>query len=273
MTITRMEPERPELSLSSLDKVHHLKSLEKGLALLEVFGPDAPAMTMTELAQRCGYHLSTVQRLTATLCRLGYLKRDSSKRYHLGLKVIRLGFRVTQTMALRTFLLPYLQDLFDIVDQTINLFLPDHNEVVIVERLEKCRILQYNLRTGSSLPMYCTAAGKAILSFMDKGWIHEFLKRVRLKAYTPYTLTDPEKLMEALDRSRKQGYALNIQELGMGACAVGMAIFDKNRIPCGAISIACPAQDFDVKLARKRYLTPLKETTFTASQFMGRDEE
>jgi len=266
--------ERPELSTTvSFPRIHHLKSLEKGLALLEAFGPEAPALTMTELAHRCGYHLSTVQRLTATLCSLGYLKRDRSKRYHLGLKVIRLGFQVTQTMALRSFLLPYLQDLFYAIDQTINLFLPDHDEIVIVERLEKRRILQYNLQTGSSLPMYCTAAGKAILANVKHEWLEGFLKRVPLKAYTPYTITDAKKLKETLNHSRKQGYALNIQELGIGACAVGMAIFGRDEIPCGAISIACPTQDFDIHIVKKKYLSLLMETTRIASQFMGQNKE
>jgi len=176
-------------------------------------------------------------------------------------------------MALRSFLLPYLQDLFYAIDQTINLFLPDHDEIVIVERLEKRRILQYNLQTGSSLPMYCTAAGKAILSFADKEWFKGFLERVQLQPFTPYTITDPGRLMEELNLSREQGYALNIQELSLGACAVGMAIFDKNRIPSGAISIASPTQDFDIHIVKKKYLSLLRETTRIASQFMGQNKE
>ncbi len=259
-------------SSSSGGTIHHLKSLEKGLALLEAFGPDAQAMTLTELARRCGFHLSTVQRLTATLCRLGYLKKDRSKRYHLGLKVVKLGYQVTQTMALRTFLLPYLRELFEKIDQTINLFLLEGDEVVIVERLEKRRILQYNLQTGSSLPLYCTAAGKAILAFMDAVQLDAFLERVPLKFYTPYTITDSQKLKETLKNVRRQGYAVNFQELALGASAVGVAFFDRDGAPCGAVSAAMPAQNFDMGVIIRRYLEPLKETAGIASQFLGYSE-
>ncbi len=252
--------------------IHHLKSLEKGLALLEAFGPETQAMTLTELSQRCGFHISTVQRLTATLCRLGYLKRDHAKRYHLGLKVIKLGYRVTQSMALRTFLLPYLRDLFEEIDQTVNLFLLEGDEVVIVERIEKRQILQYNLHTGSGLPLYCTAAGKAILSHMEEEWVNAFLERVNFKAFTPHTLTTPQALKEALKVSREQGYAVNIQELALGACAVGVAFFDKTGIPCGAISAAAPAQFFNMEMV-KRYLEPLKRTAGAASQFLGNHKD
>ncbi len=253
--------------------IHHLKSLEKGLALLEAFGPETQAMTLTELSQRCGFHISTVQRLTATLCRLGYLKKDRAKHYHLGLKVIKLGYRVTQTIALRTFLLPYLRELFEEIDQTVNLFLLEGDEVVIVERIEKRQILQYNLHAGSGLPLYCTAAGKAILSYMDEEWVEAFLKRVKFKAFTPYTLTAPQALKKVLRISGKQGYAVNIQELALGACAVGVAFFDEARIPCGAISVAVPAQLFDFNTEMlKRYLKPLKKTAKIASQFLGDHE-
>ncbi|RTZ89756.1 MAG: hypothetical protein DSY91_07290 [Deltaproteobacteria bacterium] len=252
--------------------VHHLKSLEKGLALLESFGQDAQAMTLTELAQRCGFHISTVQRLTATLCRLGYLKKDQSKRYHLGLKVIKLGFRVTQTLALRTFLLPYLRDLFEEIDQTVNLFLLEGDEVVIVERLEKRRILQYNLQTGSGLPLYCTASGKAILSHMDSEWVERFLDRVELRAFTPHTLTTRDALFNELDITRERGFAVNVQELALGACAAGVAFFDREGIPCGAISAATPAQHFTMEIVRNRFINPLKRTAEVASQFLGRQE-
>ena len=253
--------------------IHHLKSLEKGLALLETFGPDARALTLTELSQRCSFHISTVQGLTATLCRLGYLKKDHAKRYHLGLKVIRLGYQVTQTIALRTYLLPYLQDLFNEIDQTLNLFLLEGDEVVIVERLEKRQILQYNLKTGSSLPLHCTAAGKAILSYTSPEWIDSFFERVQIKAFTPHTLATPEALKKALKISREQGYAVNIQELALGACAVGVAFFNGEGLPCGAVSLATPVQHFDIQIVKDKYLHLLKETARVASQFLGHYEE
>ncbi len=257
------------LTTSRISRVYHLKSLEKGLRLLETFSSEAPAMTLTELAQRCGYHLSTVQRLTATLCRLGYLKRDHQKRYHLGLKVVKLGFQLTQTISLKNFLSPYLHDLFGIVEESVNLFLPEGDEVVIVERLEKRRILQYFLQTGSSLPMYCTAAGKAILSHKGEDEIEAYLKRVPLESFTSYTITDPHKLVEELELARRRGYAINRQELGLGACAIGTAILDKEGDPCGAISIASPLQHFNMETVEKKFLGPLLETARIGSEFMG----
>ncbi len=271
MTTTRTAPERIEPAVPG-GSVHHLKSLEKGLALLEAFGQDTPAMTLTELARKCGFHISTVQRLTATLCQLGYLKKDQSKRYHLGLKVIKLGYQVTRTMALRTFLLPYLQGLFREIDETVNLFLLEGDEVVIVERLEKRRLLTYNLQTGSSLPLYCTAAGKAILSLMATRRLENFFKRVILKPFTPYTLTEPEKLTEALKNARERGYAVNYQELALGTSAVAVAFLDGSGSPRGAVSAAMPASRFDLEAMKKQYLNPLKETARVASSFLENND-
>jgi len=273
MITMRMEAERAEIPVSDSTGVQHLRSLEKGLRLLELFSRETPFLTMTELARRSGLHLSTIQRLTTTLCNLEYLKRDENKRYHLGLKVIKLGFQVMQTLELRTLIRPYLQDLFDVVGLTVNLFLAVDDEVVIVERLEKHRILQYNLQMGSSLPMYCTAAGKTILSFAGEKKVRNYLKRVPMKPFTPHTITDPGKFLKELTLSRKQGYAINIQELSLGACAVGMAIFDREEIPRGAISLACPAQHFKMDTVIEKYINPLRKASRIASQFMGNNKE
>ncbi len=274
MSIMRTGQENfDRFSKEPIPRVHRLKSLEKGLRLLEAFGPDAPSMTLTELAQRCGFHLSTVQRLTATLSQLGYLKRDHQKRYHLGLKVVRLGFHVTQSIALKNFLLPYLYDLFKLVDESVNLFLHEGDEVVIVERLEKRRMLQYFLHTGSSLPMYCTAAGKAILSHLKESEIDEYLKRVPLTAFTPYTITDPGILMKELRACKSRGFAVNQQELGLGACAIGVAILDKEGTPQGAVSVASPQQHFRMQTVREKILKPLMETARIASEFLGFQEK
>jgi len=273
MSITRMDRERAEIPAVDSSGVHHLRSLEKGLRILELFNLETPSLTMTELARRSGFHVSTIQRLIATLCNLGYLKRDKNKRYHLGLKVIKLGFQVIQNLELRSFILPYLQDFFNDIGQTVNLFLPVEDEIVIVERLEKLRILQYNLQIGSRLPMYCTAAGKAILSFMGEKEIRDYLKKTSMKPFTPHTITQHQQFLKELTLSKKRGYAINIQELSLGACAIGMAIFDKEEMPCGAISLACPVQHFKMDTVTEKYLAPLKKVSRIASQFMGNSKE
>ncbi|MEJ2758887.1 MAG: IclR family transcriptional regulator C-terminal domain-containing protein, partial [Anaerolineales bacterium] len=45
-----------------------------------------------------------------------------------------------------------------------------------------------------------------------------------LKAYTPKTITDPEKLLEEMDQIRTEGVAYVYEEYTLGICAVGTAI-------------------------------------------------
>ena len=58
-----------------------VKSLAKGMRLLEAFSPGRSRLTLTELSAVTGMNLATVQRLTHTLVSLDYLGRDRHKRF------------------------------------------------------------------------------------------------------------------------------------------------------------------------------------------------
>ena len=55
-----------------------LQSLERGLAVLRVFGSDAPALTISEVAERTGLTRATARRVLLTLEDLGYVEVDEA---------------------------------------------------------------------------------------------------------------------------------------------------------------------------------------------------
>lgn len=67
------------------------RSPAKALAVLEVSGPDRQSMTLPAIAAAAGISQSAAQRLTHTLDRLGYLRKDRRlKTYALAPRILQL---------------------------------------------------------------------------------------------------------------------------------------------------------------------------------------
>ena len=96
-------------------------------------------------------------------------------------------------------------------------------------------------KVGQSLPMYCTAVGKAIMAELPGTELEEILEGTEFTRYTENTLRSPKQVMEQVEEIRKAGYAVDREELEYGLVCVGAAILDLDGYPLGAISVSGPA--------------------------------
>jgi DNA-binding IclR family transcriptional regulator len=75
---------------------------------------------------------------------------------------------------------------------------------------------------GSDLPLHCTASGKALLQAMPDQDALALLERP-LARYTPHTIVDEARLLEALAAGRQTGVAFDREEHHAGICGVAVA--------------------------------------------------
>ena len=158
------------------------QSLARGLAILSTFHSDRPLIGVSELSRGLDLSRSTVHRYVATLAKLGYLQQDpDSKRYRLGPKVLDLGFSALNSMDLLEISAPFLRQLSDETQRTVNVAILEGADVVYIERCRAARPgqqeIDLNLHVGARLPAYCTAMGKAILAFVPEARLEEVIAR------------------------------------------------------------------------------------------------
>jgi IclR family transcriptional regulator, pca regulon regulatory protein len=139
------------------------QSLERGLAILEAFAPDCPALGISELAGRLGLTRSTTHRYVVTLAKLGYLYQDvATRKYRLGPRVLDLGFSVLGSLELREVAAPHLRRLTDTTGHTSNLAIRDDTDVILIDRVRgrpgRYHHLESALHAGSRLPLYCSGS-------------------------------------------------------------------------------------------------------------------
>jgi IclR family pca regulon transcriptional regulator len=219
------------------------QSLERGLAILSSFNSDRPLIGVSELSRGLDLSRSTAHRYVVTLTKLGYLQQDpDSKRYRLGPKVLDLGFSAINSMDLREVSAPYLRQLSDETEHTVNLAILDGTDVVYIERCRAARPgqpeIDLNLHVGSRLPAYCTAMGKAILAFLPRERLDELIDHIDFVPRGPNTLTDAKAFRAELEKIRASGIAVNDEELAYGLRSIAAPIRSHSGEVLAALNLA-----------------------------------
>lgn len=249
--------------MSEVDSRYYIEALGRGLQILEAFSAGAPSLSLTEIAAEAGLGKSTAFRFVYTLERLGYLARDpETKRYRPGLRVLRLGFAALNSMGLRQIALPYLKVLSAAAGETANMSIREGAEVVYVARIATRQILGINLSVGSRLPAYCTSMGKAQLIDLSQDELRDLLGKDPYSAVGPNTITSLDVLVRELDRVRRQGYAINDEELVAGLRSVAAPIRDGEGHVAAAINVSVPG----TRVSRQELETVLAPMVTDAAQ-------
>jgi IclR family transcriptional regulator, KDG regulon repressor len=213
-----------------------IKSLARGLTILDYLGQAEEGVGITELADKMDIDKGTASRLLATLANYGYAEKDlTTRRYRLGPQVVSLSRSVLQRMPLRETAKPYLRQLMERTGECSHLGVLAQGKVLYIDQVESPATLRVNAQVGHMAPMHCTALGKVLLAFNNLE-IPE-----TLESFTVRTLTNPEVLRMHLEHTRQQGYGMDDEEYDYGVRCVAVPVFDFRDKVIGAIGISGPA--------------------------------
>jgi DNA-binding IclR family transcriptional regulator len=210
------------------------------LDLLDLLSRSGP-LGVSEIARRMAVPKTVAWRLAETLHDRGYAIKDpDTRRYSLGLKVLELSASVRYRLEIVKVARPYIEELVEKCDETVDLGVYDKNEVVFVDKKECTRSVRMVSSIGRRLPLHCTGTGKALLAFLPGGEVDRVISR-GLVRYTDNTITEPDELRRELSRVRADGYAVDRQEFEIGVRCVAAPVLDLDGRAVAAISIAGPA--------------------------------
>src|ERR1700761_8117789 len=149
-----------------------------------------------------------------------------------------MGSRAVEQIDLRSRVHPYLRKLALRVGETVHLGVLHKTRVVYIDKVEPInRRVCISSRTGTSNPVYSTSLGKAILAYLPAEEVAKTIAKVQFAAFTNKTLTSSDELLEALERVRRRGYAVDDEEMEIGTRCVGAPILDAAGHPIAAVSI------------------------------------
>ena len=231
-------------------------SLERGLSILRLFNRDRPTWNLTQISQTMGINKTSAFRFVNTLVQLGYLKKHSeTKLISLGPQVIGLALNFSQSENLSEISKPYIDEVSEAYNLTIELAIFVEDILVVVYRREARETLVPRFAvTRTAERLYCTSSGKAVLAHLPPNELMKTLKTLSLVPRTNHSITNRNDLISDLKKAKERGYALNNEEWLRGLIAIGAPILDleTNKV-VGAVSFDFSTLQFSLKTMEEKY--------------------
>ena len=214
----------------------------RALAMLAAFTPDAPELTLSELARRAGVSLPTAHRRAAELLAWGALERTVDGRYHIGLRLWEVASLAPRGLGLREASMPFLEDLYEITRENVQLAVREGAEVVFVERIAGRDAVAVLTRVGGRFALHATGVGLVLLAHAPVE-VQERVLGSRLDRYTDKTITDPVAIRTVLANVRSRGYAVSDGQVTLDALSVAAPVYRGDAV-VAALSIVVHADRF-----------------------------
>lgn len=219
-----------------------IQVIDRAAALLDALSRAGGSATLKVLSADAGLHPSTASRILASLMAHGYVEREGSGRYKLGVRLLQLAAKVGTQLDVRRLAPPVMEWLRDQVGETVNLSLRDRDEVVYVERVTSSQMMRVEQIVGSRAPLHVTAVGKLFLAEAGDAEVRSYALRTGLPQYTRHSLRDAEALVQAVRRARAAGFAYDDEEAELGVGCIGVLVRDAAGQAVAGLSVSAPRE-------------------------------
>lgn len=197
-------------------------SVRRAVAALELVAGAPGGRGVSDLARELGVHKSSASRLLATLRSGGLVDVDlSSGRFELGAGFLRLAARAVERRDLAQLSLPFLRDLAARSGETANVSVRRGRFRVALQEVESANPVRMVAGVGHAYPLDRGAPSKVLLAAMPDAEVAVVLRSMPRDAAAKRRRS---LLREQIARTRRDGYAISLEENVAGASSIAVPI-------------------------------------------------
>jgi DNA-binding IclR family transcriptional regulator len=216
-----------------------VKTLARGLQILERLAEVGDGQTTTELARHFEIDKGSMSRLLGTLENHRFVERDpDTRRYYLGVYLHELGRRGGQHAMLRELVQPFLEQLAATTTENAHVGVAAATYAVTIADVPSTEALRVVSEVGRRMPLHCSAVGKCLLAYSDQ------MPPRTLSRFTAHTLTTLVQLEGDLRATRARGYAVDNEELTPGVFGIAAPIRNREGRAVAALGVSGPSVRF-----------------------------
>jgi IclR family pca regulon transcriptional regulator len=198
-----------------------VNGLAAGLRAMEAFRPDAPRLTLAEVAKRSGCTRAAARRYLLTLVDLQYAAYDC-KNFSLTPKLLALSRTQMSDSSLADHVQPVLDAISERTNESASAAILDDTHVAFIARARGRRFVSVAMTVGTRLPAWCCATGHALLSCLEDREAERLLRRSKLPRSVG--AKSPERVLQEVRRARTTGYGLNDEEFEPGLRSIAVPV-------------------------------------------------
>ena len=217
--------------------------IERMFTLIDVLASREEAISLKEISEKSGLHLSTTHRLLNDLATGRFVEHPQPGSYRLGMRLLELGNLVKSRLNVRDAALAPMRELHKLIQQPVNLSMRQGDEIVYIERTYSERSgMQVVRAIGGRAPLHLTSVGKLFLAADDPQRVRAYATRTGLSGHTKNSLTQLPALERELSKVRQYGNAHDNEELELGVRCMAAGIYDDQGVLAAGLSISAPAE-------------------------------
>ena len=235
---------RPDVE-PALDDKSLVPAVTRAVAILDLLATCGEPLGVSEIARRLKLPKSSVANLCTTLADTG-LVRPQDGGFALGQRLAQFGGAYLAGVDQVRLFHESCQLLDAGRNDTAQLaLLGDGLDVIYLARRDGVYPVRLASTPGRALPATCAATGKAMLATLPAAELQRRLEESGpLPRLTPHSITSLSELKTEVDKIRRQGYALDQEEVIEGVVCIAAAI--------GARSPSDPALAVSITLLKPR---------------------
>lgn len=237
---------------------------DRALDILLTFTEDRPVITASDLQEAVGLSRSTVYRYIASLRAKGLLTEDLGGGFRLGPQILQMARIARKGNTVADLALPELRALSEDCGELVQILERVGDKNILLEVIEGRHRIGINYLRGHMLPAPAGAAAKVLLAFAPEDERESLIARMTLSAYTPNSITDPDRFRHEIEAVARKGYALNDEEIDEGIRAVAAPIAGRQTVR-HVVSIVGPTFRLTDE-ALPRLISQVKDTAWKISQ-------
>ncbi len=260
-----LDPLKGENCLAARRDPNFMLSLARGLEVLNAFTPQRQRLTISQLSQKTRISRAAVRRCLYTLASLGMVHSPDGRSYELLPRVLTVGHAYLAGTPLAKVAQTSLDALSKTLNESCSVATLDGDNVLYIARTAVDNILSMDIGRGSRLPAWVTSMGRVLLSALPEEELEDYLARAKRIRYTQYTLVSLEELREEINRVRRQGYAINDQQLEVGLRSVAVPMLARDAKVVAAMNVGVHASRMSVQQLREEILPPLRRAAMELS--------
>ncbi|HTI01631.1 MAG TPA: IclR family transcriptional regulator [Acidisoma sp.] len=209
-------------------------ALDKGLDILEVLAATEEGLSQAEIAKALDRTPNEIYRMLDRLTRRQYVRRTSSDRYELSLKLFTLVHQHAPIRRLVPLAMPELREFSRCAQQACHLAIYDRGNVAVIAQVDAPGYWGFSIRVGSAIGLFNTGSGHVLLAFASP---RERATMTAEHQLMPHETIPPD-LEERLARVKAQGWEIMQSQQTVGVSNLSVPVSGPNGSVIAALT--CP---------------------------------
>jgi DNA-binding IclR family transcriptional regulator len=246
---------------------YNIPNLGKACEVLELISNTSQGCLLKEVSEQLDIPRTTALRITETLLDAKYLARNEEGALTLGTALVQIGVKALDNLDIRGFARPVLKALSAETGESSHLAMLSGDKAMLVEVADSPHPVRIASRPGTLVDIHCSSTGKIFLAFSITEPAR-FCKTLNLAPHTKNTDSTVKAVLHNIERTRKQGYAMDEEEYVLGVRCIAAPVVNAFGKTIAAVGITASTSTF-TKAKIRTMGVRIKQAATDISNHMG----